>query len=252
VELQVELDQRLGGLADDEAAGELDVLLGEGLGDVLRRDAVGRHARRQQVHADGAVAPPAEAHLADAVDGLQPLLDDVGGVLVELLLGAVALQRQPHHRLGVGLDLGHHRRVGVLGQAAQHLVDLGLHLVEGDVDVLLQREGDVHLRDARRGGGLDVLDARHGVGGGLDEVGDAGVDDVRVGALHRRRHRDDRKLDVGEAVHADALVGDEAEQHQHGVEHPRQDVAPDGKLGQGHFFASVWAGACAAAPCCGD
>jgi hypothetical protein len=51
-------------------------------------------------------------------------------------------------------------RIDVLGQAAQHLVDLGLHLVEGDVDVLFQAEGDVDHRDAGRRGGLDVLDAR--------------------------------------------------------------------------------------------
>jgi hypothetical protein len=78
--------------------------------------AMGGHAVGQQVDADGAVAAPAEAHLADAVDGLQALLDHVDGVLVELLLGAVALQRQPHDRLGVGLDLGDHRRVDILGQ----------------------------------------------------------------------------------------------------------------------------------------
>ena len=252
VELQVQLDERFGGLADDEAAGELDMLLGEGLVDVLRCDAVRRHACRQEIHADGAVAPPAQANLADAVDGLQPLLDGIERVLVELLLGAVALQGQPHDRLRVGFHLGHHRRVGILRQAAQDLVELGLHLVEGDVDVLFEREGDVDLRDARRGGGLDVLDARHRVGGGFDEVGDAGVDDVRVGPLHRRRHRDDGEFDVGKAVHTDALVGDEAEQHQHAVEHPRQDVALDGKLGQGHFADSALALAgFLAAPSCG-
>ncbi len=68
-------------------------------GDVLRGDAERRHARRQQVHADGAVAPPADAHLAHAVDGLELLLDDVDRVQVELLLRAVALQRGLQDRL---------------------------------------------------------------------------------------------------------------------------------------------------------
>jgi hypothetical protein len=227
MEFEVELDQVLGGLADDEAAGQLHVLGGEGVGDVLRRDRQRRHALGQQVDADGAVAAAAEAHLADAVDGLQLFLDHVERVLVELLLGAVALQRHPEHRRGVGLDLGDDGRIDVLGQAAQHLANLGLHLVEGDIDVLLQAEGDVDHRDAGRGRGLDVLDAGHAVDRTLDQVGDAGIDDVGIGALQRGGHRDHREFDVGQAVHADAAEGDHAEQHQHRVQHPRQDVALD-------------------------
>jgi len=38
------------------------------------------------------------------------------------------------------LHLEHHGRVGVVGQLPQHLVDLGLRLREGDVDVLGQVE----------------------------------------------------------------------------------------------------------------
>ena len=74
VELQVELDQAFGGAAHHEAAGQLHVLAGEGLADVLGGDLVGGHAVGQQVDPDGAVAPAAQAHLADAVDGLEALL----------------------------------------------------------------------------------------------------------------------------------------------------------------------------------
>ena len=42
----------------------------------------------------------------------------------------------------------------------EHLIDLGLYLVEGDVDPLLKVEGDIDDRDAGGGGGLDVLNAR--------------------------------------------------------------------------------------------
>jgi hypothetical protein len=171
---------------------------------------VGRHAVWQQIDPDGAVAASAEAHLTDAVDGFEAFLEDVDGVLVELLLGAVALQGQPHDGLGVGLDLGDDRRVHVLGQAAQHLIDLGLDLVEGHVHLLFEGEGDVHRRDAGRRGGLHVLDARHAVDRRFDDVGDARIDDVRVGALQGGGDRDDRKFDVGKAVHADPLVADDA------------------------------------------
>ena len=168
VEFQVELDQVFGLLPHQEAAGELDMLVGKGGVDILRGDLERGHSRRQQIDPDGAVAPSAQAHFAHAVDGFQALLDDVEGVLVELLLGAVAVQRQPHDRHGVGLDLGDDGRVGVLGQTAQHLVDLGLHLVEGDIDFLVQAEGDVDHRHAGRGGGLDVFDAGHAVDRGFE------------------------------------------------------------------------------------
>jgi hypothetical protein len=136
MEFEVELDQVLGGFADDETAGQLHMLAGEGVADVLRRNAQCGHAVRQQIDADGAVAAAAEAHFADAVDGFQLFLDDVERVLVQLLLGAVALHGHPEDRRSVGFDLGNHGRIDVLRQAAQHLVHLGLDLGEGDVDVL--------------------------------------------------------------------------------------------------------------------
>jgi hypothetical protein len=54
-----------------------------------------------------------------------------------------------------------------------------------------------------------------------------GIDDIGVGALQRGGDRNHRKLDVGQPVHADAAERDDSEQHQHGIQHPRQDVALD-------------------------
>jgi hypothetical protein len=116
VELQVQLDQALGGRAHEEAAGQLQVLAAKGRADVLCRYAQPGHAVEVQFHADGAPALAAEPHLADAVDRLQPLLDDVARVLVELLQRAVAAQRQPHHGRRADLHLGDHGRVDVVGR----------------------------------------------------------------------------------------------------------------------------------------
>ena len=72
MEFQVELDQVLGLLADHETAGHLHVLAGEGVVDVLRRDAERRPcAPGIRLGADGAVASAAEADFADAVDGFR-------------------------------------------------------------------------------------------------------------------------------------------------------------------------------------
>ena len=148
-------------------------------------------------------------------------------VVLTSFLGSLNLLSFTENGLGVGLDLGHHRRVGVLGHAPQHLVHLGLHLVEGDVDALVEVEGDGDDGHPGRGGGLDVLDPGHAVDRGLHQVGDRGVDDVRVGAALGGRDRDHRELDVGQLVDPDARVGDQAEQDQHRVRHEGEHMAFD-------------------------
>ena len=211
MKFQVELHQVLGLSAREEAAGELQVLLVEGVRDVLGGDAERGHFPRHQVYPDGAVATAAKAHFAHAVDGLQTFLDHVERVLVELLLGAVALQGEPHDGIGVGLELGDHRGIGVIRQAPQHLVYLGLDLVEADVDALVQAEGDVHHRRSGGRGGLDMLDAGDAVDRGLDQVGDGRVHDVGIGPLHGGGDRYDGKLDKGKTVDADTQEADNAE-----------------------------------------
>src|SRR5690606_40947689 len=112
---------------------------------------------------------------------------------------------------------------------------LGLDLVEGDVDVLVQVEHDRHHRGAGRGGGLNALDARHAVDGGLDDVGNGRVDDVGVRSRHDGSDRHHRELDVREAVHAQPAVGDHTEQDEHGVDHERQHRLANGKCWQRHL-----------------
>ena len=68
MEFEVELDQAFGRPANHKAAGELHVLFGKGVGDVLGGDLVGRHAVGPQIDPDGAVATSAETYFADAVD----------------------------------------------------------------------------------------------------------------------------------------------------------------------------------------
>src|SRR5699024_9783380 len=155
--------QRFGRARDQKTTGVLHVLGGESLANVAGGDPERGHAIEIDLDTDGALPTTTDLHLADAVDGFQALANGVVRVLVELLQGAIGLQRNPQHGAGAGLDLGHYRRVGIVGQLAQNLVDLGLHLVESDVDVLVELEGDDHVRYARRRARLDVVDARRAV-----------------------------------------------------------------------------------------
>ena len=150
VELEVELDQVLVRAAHQETARHLHVLGTEGVADVLGRDTERGHPLRVHVDPDRPSTLAADVDLADAVDGLEPFLDHLSRVLVQLLRGAVALQRKPHHGRCADLDLEHDGRVGIVRQLPQHLVDLRLHLGECDVDVLRQLEGQHYVRDAGR------------------------------------------------------------------------------------------------------
>jgi hypothetical protein len=73
-----------------------------------------------------------------------------------------------------------------------------------------------------------MLDAGYAVDRGLDQVGDAGINDFRIGTLERGGHRDDGEFDERQPVHAYALIADDAEQYQHRRQHPRQNVTLDG------------------------
>jgi hypothetical protein len=230
----VELDQVLGLPADQKAARQLQVFVGERGGDVLRRHAERRGALEIHVDPDGALLHAAELHLAHAVDGLEPLLEHRAGVGVELRVGAIAFQRQPHDGLRARFELGHHWRVGVVRQALDGLADLGLHLVEGDVDVLAELEDHHDQRHARQRLRLDALDARRAVDRAFDHVGNRRVDDLGVGALERGDDRHRRKLDFRVSIDTDALVRDQPEQHDQQAQHERQDVPLDGDFRKRH------------------
>lgn len=236
--LQIQLEQRFGVLAHHESARQQEVLALERLQEILHREAVAGQTRGLYLHPHGTLARAGNADLTDAIDVFELLAQHVVGVDVELLLGAIALQGEPQDRLGSRLQLGHDRRVGVRGKLVQNLIDLGLYFVEGHVDILFQLEVDGDHRHARRRARPDVLDARHAVDLALDDVGDAGIDHGRIGAGLDGRDGDDRNVHVGKPVHAQIAKADDAEQHQHRVEHVGQHMPADRQLRQIHVPCS--------------
>src|SRR5690606_28639669 len=214
--------------------GHHEMLVAECLQHLRYGDIEGRHAGWIELYAHRALALAADAHLADAVDGLKRLLDGIDGIGVELLQSAVALERQPHDWLGTELHLGDDGRFSVVRQPVEDLIDLCLYLIEGHVDRLVQIEGDNHFGGAGYGCGFDVVDAGHAVHRVCDDVGDRGVDDLRRCPLHGGGDRDQWKFGIGKAVYPHALEADGAKQHQHRRYHGGQHMAADGNAGQVH------------------
>src|SRR5690606_8225846 len=111
VEFEIELDHVFGFFAHQEAARQLNVFPVESLDHIGGNDVVCRHAFRQHIDTDIAVAAAAEPYLAYAINGFELFLDDIEAVEIELLQRAVAAQGQPHDGPRVGLHLAHNGRI---------------------------------------------------------------------------------------------------------------------------------------------
>ena len=158
VKFQIKLDQAFGFFTHHKTTGHLHMLFGKGLVDVLRSNRQRRHPCGQQFNADSSVSSATQANLTHPIDRLQPLLQHVDRVLVQLLLCSIPLNGQPDNRLGIGFHFGDNGWINILGQTAQDLIDLGLNLVESDINPLFQIEGNGNHRNAGRRGRLNMFD----------------------------------------------------------------------------------------------
>ena len=177
--------------------------------------------------------PPSELHLADAGD----VLDAAGGrclsaTSVTSRIGLVGVERDVEDRRGVGVDLGDDRRVDVLGKMRKHAVHVVAHLLRGDVDVLVEDEGDEHLRHALAGDRAELVDAADGVDRLFDLVGDLGLDFFGRGAGEAGDDGDHGEVDLGEAVDAELEVAGRADDADEEDEHGGEDRALDADLGE--------------------
>jgi hypothetical protein len=121
------------------------MLSGERGDHILRGNAKPRHFCQVDIHAYPAFASTADQDLAHAIDILQQFFDLLSGYPVEFIEGTITLERQPHHRNRIGIDLRHDRCFRLTGKIVDHLVDFGLYLVEGYVGVLAELERNPHL-----------------------------------------------------------------------------------------------------------
>jgi hypothetical protein len=141
-----------------------------------------------------------------------------------------------------GVELLDDGRVGALRELGQHAADRVADLLRAHVGVLLEHEGDDHLAQALEAGRSKLVDARDGVDRLLERLGDGGLDLLGARPAQRRRDRDDRQVDVGEKVHAQAAVGEHPQDHQGRDHHGREDRTGDADVGELHFFSPASSG----------
>ena len=169
-----------------------------------------------------------QAHLGNAGNGLELILDVAVGVVGDLERGVpVAGKGEMQDRLGVGLDLLDDRLLDLVGQAPAHAPDPVAHIGRGIIRIAVELEADGDLARflaADRGDVVDALDAGERV---FQHLGDLGLDDRGARAGIGRLDGDHRRVDGRVFAHAQAVVGDEADEHQHEAQHRGEDRALD-------------------------
>ncbi len=218
----------------DAAAGDLDVLLLQRLPHLQDGDLVGGHAVGVDVDVDRALPAADHDDRADALHGLDALLDLLLRDLGDLAEIAVAGDDHAHDRRRVDVELLHDRRLGPFRETRDDGRDLVAHLLCRDRAVLAQQELHDDDGDAFLAGRAQDVDAFDGVDDLLDRLGDAALDLLDARALERGRDGDGREVDVREEVETEALEREPAEHDERHDEHGREDGAADAEVGEGH------------------
>ena len=227
---------QFGGL--QHPAGELRVLGLDRVDHVVDGDLQVAHLLALEPDAQVRVGEAHQRDLARPGQGLEAVHETVPDVGGQLAVRPGARDAHEHDRMVLGVDLLDDRSVHLLGQVALGLGDLGLHLLHGDVDVLLEVElrGDVGRAETGRGADLaDALDRHQGF---LDRVDDLVLHDLGRGPLPGQAHVDHRRIHVGILRHAEPEERQASEQQEAEHDHPGKDRLLDGDVREGHLRIS--------------
>ena len=203
-------------LALDAARRHLDVLAAQRVLDILRRQLVGGEPLRIEPNAHRIGPVAVEAHLGHAIQGRELVLDVAVGVVGDLQSRMVlAREGEKHDGLGISLAFLDDRLVDLLRQVPPHAADPVADVRRGVVRVAveLERHRDLaRFLSADRSDEVDALDAGEQI---LEHLGDLRLDDRRARAGIVGLHGDDRRVDRRILAHAQALIGDEPDEHEH-------------------------------------
>ena len=127
------------------SAGDLHVLRLQ-RGDELRcRQPDGVQLRGVDDDVDLPRASADDQNLSDAIERLEPAAKFLVGEFRDVADRRRSGKSDAEDRDGIGVDFLNDRRIGVLRQVAENRVDLVAHFLRGDIEILLQHEGDDDL-----------------------------------------------------------------------------------------------------------
>ena len=216
----------------------LEVALADRVDDLRERETAGRELRAVHGHDDFALLAADQLDRRDARDGRKPPRQPVVRIVVELVDGLFARQRERDDGDRVHVVLLHLRLLGAARQVALDRRDLRADVVRRDVLVHVEVELEQDLAEVVRARRRHVLEAVHLHRRVLD-----GARDGRLDLLGRRARidDDDRHVwhdDVRHDVDAHVPRRERAEEHQHDQDDERQDRAADCCIRENHLSSS--------------
>ena len=226
--------------AFDAARRNLDVLAPDRIFDILGRQTERSEPVAIEIDAHRVLAFAADLHIGHAGQGLQTRLDDAVGVIRNRERRyRLAREREPDDGIGVGLDLGDHRLVDVVGQTRAHARHPVAHIGRRTIDIA--RELEAHRDLARfiarsRGQGLDAFDARERI---LERLGDLAFDDLGRSAAVIGADIDHRLVDLRIFAHRQTRVRHRANQRDDERQHGRKHRTADAQIRQTHERAPL-------------
>ena len=211
----------------DRAAGDVDVLGGDDLPQLLDREVVGLQFGGVDVDLHLAFGCADDRHGAHAVDAVEHVDQLVVENLVQRRIALLGRDGKHHHGDHRGRELEDRRIVDVVGQhglhAAHHVADLVGTLIE--VGAVLELDGNHRHVVLRLGGQL--LEVAHRIEVVLQHTGDVGLDLRGIGAGVHRDDRNLRNLDLRILVHGQIHQREESEDHHADEQQHRGDRFAD-------------------------
>ncbi len=192
------------------------VATAQGVFHILRGQPVGGQAAHVDGNAHRITALAAHQHIRGPRRRLQYRLDQPVGKIRKLQRGmGIRAHCQPDHRVGIGLDLGDHRLVNVLGQPLAHARDLVTHIGRSRIGVAAERKTNRNLAlllPADGGDHIHPLNAGQRV---FQHLGDLRLNHLAGGTGKAGGYRDHGLVDLGVLAYRQRLVGHQTnQQHQ--------------------------------------
>ena len=157
-------------------------------------------------HVDGAQQFAHDFHLGHACAAFDLHLHELVGDLAEFAPRALAHDREREHGRQVVVGLCDHGRIGVARQQARDAGHALAHVLRRSLDVTAQIERDQHKGTARPVDGTQFLDARDGVDGLLDGLGNLGLNFGGRSPGQSCHHAHGGQIHGGKTIHAEIGV----------------------------------------------
>ena len=219
----------------DRARRQVLVVLPEGCGDLADADAEGAEPVGVDQHVELARDAADHRGAPDPLDRRHPRFDHVFGERGQVAQRhGLRADRERHDRKLGRVELEQERIVGIVGKRRLDRAQPVAHLLHrgGAVDIHLEEQDHQRLAGAR--GALDVVDAADRVHRFLDRLDDVAFHRLGGGAGIAHHHGDDREVDVRQLLDRQALEGIDADDHEGGHDHRREDRGVDADAGQEH------------------